>query len=290
MAVSIRAALIEVISVAILFVSGCAVSHSQSPVKIALFAPFEGRYREVGYEMLYAARLAIAEAGADASQIELLPIDDGGNPANARNRAAAIALNPDVRIVITAGFTATDPDVLAAFSGLPVMIVGRWNPPPQQTRENTFILASGDDASSSLESDLQFVAFAQQADAVSGGELLSLDQFRLLRNDLTTVTVRSSAVLPSPDFSARYHASDPFAPEPRLLSTLTYDATRIAMQVVNPTGTRQDMKNQLQVIEYEGINGVIRFDTDGYWQDAPLHRYQYNADGQLVEITDQAIP
>jgi len=35
---------------------------------------------------------------------------------------------------------------------------------------------------------------------------------------------------------------------------------------------------------YEGINGTIQF-TDGYWQDAPIHRYRFE-DGQLFLVTD----
>jgi hypothetical protein len=277
-----QAALMVIINVGVLMITGCAISRSAAPVKIALFAPFEGRYREIGYEMLYAARLAITEAGADASQIELLPIDDGGSLTNASDHAAATALNADVQVVITAGFTATPPDVLATFGDLPVLIIGSWQITDEAARENTFILSSREVRSAPLESDTEFIAFTLQSSQVTGGELLSLDQFRALREDLSDITILSSAVLPSSDFVERYRASDAFAPEPRLLSTLTYDATRIAVQA---TTTGQNAADQLHAIKYDGMNGPIRFETDGYWQDAPLHRYQYDADDRLIEIT-----
>ena len=45
--------------VLLLFLSACAAS-TQPVVKIGLVAPFEGRYRQIGYEAIYAARLAQA--------------------------------------------------------------------------------------------------------------------------------------------------------------------------------------------------------------------------------------
>ncbi|MCS7070642.1 MAG: hypothetical protein NZM00_03995, partial [Anaerolinea sp.] len=60
--------------IAIALLTGCTV-HQTAP-RIALIAPFEGRYREVGYNALYAARLALADA---ESGVQLLPLDDGGS-------------------------------------------------------------------------------------------------------------------------------------------------------------------------------------------------------------------
>src|SRR4051794_35174325 len=85
-----------------LFLSACGVMHT--PItRIALLAPFEGRYREIGYNALYAARLALADA-ADP-QIELLPIDAGGD--QAAERARALSLDPQVKTVILLGYEAT---------------------------------------------------------------------------------------------------------------------------------------------------------------------------------------
>ena len=50
-------------------VTACAIQRTSTPYKIALLAPFEGRYRDVGYDALYAARLALSEA--NLSQIVL---------------------------------------------------------------------------------------------------------------------------------------------------------------------------------------------------------------------------
>ena len=42
-----------------LALTACGASNPELPGKIALLAPFEGQYREIGYNALYAVRLAI---------------------------------------------------------------------------------------------------------------------------------------------------------------------------------------------------------------------------------------
>ncbi len=41
-----------------MLLSACAVKRTPTIYRIALLAPFEGRYREIGYNALYAARMA----------------------------------------------------------------------------------------------------------------------------------------------------------------------------------------------------------------------------------------
>jgi ABC-type branched-subunit amino acid transport system substrate-binding protein len=49
-------------------------------IKIGLAAPFEGRYRSIGYDAIYAARLAVREinaaGGVNGWQLELVAYDD----------------------------------------------------------------------------------------------------------------------------------------------------------------------------------------------------------------------
>src|SRR5690606_15013589 len=139
--------------------TGCTVEKSITPVKVVLFAPFEGRYREIGYEMLYAARLAFTEVGADPSQVKLIPVDDSGTLITAQQHAAAIALDPQVRLVITAGVIATHADVLTEFGDLPVIVVGSWHPTANQM-DNIFRLTSADAAETpDITSDTAFVSY-----------------------------------------------------------------------------------------------------------------------------------
>lgn len=86
----------------LLLISACA---STAPVlKIGLVAPFEGRYRPVGYDAIYAARLAVreqnAQGGVGGYRVELIAYDDGGDAQTAMERARQLALDPQVVAVI----------------------------------------------------------------------------------------------------------------------------------------------------------------------------------------------
>lgn len=77
---------------------------SDPVVKIGLVAPFEGRYRDLGYDVIYSARLAIREAnlasGPGQTKTLLVAVDDFGDPEIARESAKAMTLDPDVMAVI----------------------------------------------------------------------------------------------------------------------------------------------------------------------------------------------
>lgn len=82
---------------------GC-VNRSPRVVKIGLVAPFVGRYREIGVDVIPAARLAIREwAGQHAEApiaIELVAFDDAGIPGDAALQAQNLAVDPAVQLVI----------------------------------------------------------------------------------------------------------------------------------------------------------------------------------------------
>jgi hypothetical protein len=83
-------------------VSAC---QSTAPVlKVGLVAPFEGRHRDVGYDVLYSARLAVREinasGGIDGTRIALVALDDGGNPEYAQATANSILIDPAVVAVV----------------------------------------------------------------------------------------------------------------------------------------------------------------------------------------------
>jgi ABC-type branched-subunit amino acid transport system substrate-binding protein len=85
-----------------IFVSACG---STAPVvKFGLVAPFEGRYRPVGYDAIYAARLAVRErnaaGGVGGYRVELVAYDDGGDASSAIERARQLALDPQVVAVL----------------------------------------------------------------------------------------------------------------------------------------------------------------------------------------------
>jgi ABC-type branched-subunit amino acid transport system substrate-binding protein len=86
----------------LLLLTGCA---SASPVvKIGLVAPFEGENRAVGYDVIYAARLAVREineaGGIGGYRVALVALDDGGDLELARQTAVSLSLDPAVEAVL----------------------------------------------------------------------------------------------------------------------------------------------------------------------------------------------
>jgi len=89
-------------SLFIIFLSSCA---STAPVvKIGLVAPFEGRDRAIGYEVIYAARLAVREVneagGIGGYRVALVALDDGGLDEFAEDTATSLIIDPAVVAVI----------------------------------------------------------------------------------------------------------------------------------------------------------------------------------------------
>lgn len=96
------AARLLALALAAALLAGCA---SVGPVvKIGLVAPFEGRDRAVGYDAIYAARLAVREVnargGIDGTRVALVALDDRGDPALATQTAAALVVDPGVVAVV----------------------------------------------------------------------------------------------------------------------------------------------------------------------------------------------
>jgi len=75
---------------------GCTVTKPM--IKIGLVAPFEGLYRDVGYDALYAVKLALREwneaGGVEGYMVELVALDDSGDPHQAPGQASELILDP----------------------------------------------------------------------------------------------------------------------------------------------------------------------------------------------------
>ncbi len=90
----------------LLMVACRAPGATRPTVKIGLVAPFEGRYRYVGYGLFAAVRLALREVnaaggvGSPAYSVELVAYDDGADPEMARQQAEKLAVDPQVVVVI----------------------------------------------------------------------------------------------------------------------------------------------------------------------------------------------
>ena len=103
-------------------------------VKISLVAPFEGRYRYIGYDVIYAVRLALREANAAGGvagySVELVAYDDGANTAMAVEQARKLSIDPAIVAAIghfreeTAGAALS----IYAEAGIPLVAPAVLNP------------------------------------------------------------------------------------------------------------------------------------------------------------------
>jgi ABC-type branched-subunit amino acid transport system substrate-binding protein len=91
----------------ILFLSACAgveLDTVSPTMKIGLVAPFEGLHRPLGYEALFAVKLALQErnlkGGINGYQVELVALNDFDDPAEAKTQAKVLTADPDVLGVV----------------------------------------------------------------------------------------------------------------------------------------------------------------------------------------------
>lgn len=100
---------------------------SQDTIKIGVVAPFSGRYREIGYQALHGARLAISEfsaaGGPHAQSVELLALDDAGDATTAMEQANKLIADPNVLAVIGHWLDDTTTAAAPIYSraGLPIL-------------------------------------------------------------------------------------------------------------------------------------------------------------------------
>jgi branched-chain amino acid transport system substrate-binding protein len=110
-------------------------------IKIGLVAPFEGRYRAFGYDVIYAARLALSEVnqagGVAGYGVELVAYDDGAQPAMAVEQAHKLDVDPDVLGVIGHFREETTRAAVAAYAqaGLPLVAPAVLDPRLTQEHE-----------------------------------------------------------------------------------------------------------------------------------------------------------
>ena len=125
----VRLLIVSLLLAAILV--ACTVARVTRPViKIGLVAPFEGPYRYVGYDAIYAVRLALREAsagrGVAGHSIELVAYDDRGTVGGAVTAARNLTLDSQVIAVIGHYRDVTTRAALEIYerAGLPLFTAG----------------------------------------------------------------------------------------------------------------------------------------------------------------------
>ncbi|MCC6167539.1 MAG: ABC transporter substrate-binding protein [Caldilineaceae bacterium] len=83
---------------ALIVLGGC--TNIPPIAKIGLIAPFEGLYRQSGYDALAAMRGALASCAPPGMALVPLALDGGADPDQSRRAAAKLALDPAVAAVI----------------------------------------------------------------------------------------------------------------------------------------------------------------------------------------------
>jgi branched-chain amino acid transport system substrate-binding protein len=91
--------------VLLLVLSGCLLPRSTKPmVKIGLIAPFEGRYRTLGYSVLHAVKWTVQQrnkqGGIAGTMVKVVALNDGAEPAASAVQVRALAVDADVVGVI----------------------------------------------------------------------------------------------------------------------------------------------------------------------------------------------
>ena len=237
-----------------LALTGCAAAPRDENRKLALLAPFEGEYRAVGYNALYAVRMAIGDSEREGWQ--LLALDDGGSPESARDRVRALNFDPAVKAIVALGSGAQHPTAQQA-NDKPMVFVGGWG----------HAMSDGD----------SFCACDRALAEAGGDDDRSMAQVMAGGATAFDSVLRSSGALPQLDFAERYARSDMHAPKANWLASLTYDVARFVLHAFDQGAGFGDAA-------YDGMNGRIAF-SDGYWIDAPIHHYHFRG-GELIQQLD----
>jgi ABC-type branched-subunit amino acid transport system substrate-binding protein len=258
-------------------------------IKIGLVAPFEGRYRDVGYEVVYAVRLAVREANAGGGvaghTVELTALDDGGDPALAVDQALKLATDPQVVGVIGHWLDETTVAAAPAYvdAGLPLLATTA-GPLPAETLRLWLDDAADDELGADVQrcptpcgwlegaAWLETVRAAEPDAGVAGPPQWVYSQFATLAGGLAEgAYVVLPAPLPAnsadPGFGERYRAISNGV-EPGAYAVLAYDAANTLFAAIELGGadTREGVGAALDTLEYEGLSGQIQFGEAGMWQ------------------------
>jgi len=192
---------------------------------------------------------------ADLDNVQLLPVDDGGDVSSASSRIRALKLDSAVVAIIALGEAATHPATQQA-NDKALILIGNWG-------------------HERADEDSLYATDQGRAESIARDDLLIARH--MIRGDGSPQEIfRSNGALADAQFSARYADEGQEIPRPNWLATLTYDLARLALLSIADG-------SELSDIALDGLNGKISF-ADGYWQEAPIHRYQFQG-GELAPLS-----
>jgi len=118
-------------------------------VKIGLVAPFEGRYRSLGYEVLHAVKLVVHErnaaGGAAGFMIELVALDDNDDPCSSALQAKKFAVDEQVMGVVGPFSDLSVQAVAPVYHGLGLPVITPATCSPLATYSEVYCLGADAD-------------------------------------------------------------------------------------------------------------------------------------------------
>jgi ABC-type branched-subunit amino acid transport system substrate-binding protein len=307
------------------WLTGCAAA--PRTLKIGLVAPFEGAHRPLGYEALFAAKLAVQErnlgGGIQGYQIELVALNDFDDPAQAAIQARALAADPAVLGVVghlSAGATQA---ALPVYRQANLTVSIPWPAPA-----DAFIDGGAVSVAATAEETATQLEMLMQQQGIEAGDAPPL----YLNGDGITAAeiILSRAAAPSPmfgqvdvgspqlvqtakvaadglifvspgpnptdvgadDFAEAFLNLAGFPPGPR--AALAYDAANILLDAIEQailsahgSPTRAQVHAEITGTHRQGVTGTITFAANGKRLNAPIWVYQITAGEYPGELLSQ---
>ena len=244
-----------------LILSAC--TSTQPVIKIGLVAPFEGRFRTIGYEAIYAARLAIREVnargGVNGYRVELVALDDRGEVDRANAAARQLIIDPQV-----------------------VAVIGHYRPTTTAAALNDY-----------CADDVPVVAIeTSSTPAACQGAAFFIGRAeadRWVEDRLTFVsTVPDPQSLPSAaDFVTKYKAIPIDGTRAGPIALQTYDAMNLIFEALQRAEkiNRGGVAAALAASQFTGLGNKYAFDQAGNLIEGRTYVYEYDAAGQPQLMT-----
>ena len=281
-------------------------------VKIGVIAPFSGRYREIGYQALYGARLALAQHNlahvTPHYHVELIAFDDKAHAATAAEQAKKLLSDPNVVAVIGHWIEHTTVATAPLFEIAQIPLLATAALPDEVVHHNNYLFRLYPNENTLLHqldtvARNHSVAYTCNCNVISGSDLLksikvstpaatavggplwSLNEFILLANDTAD---GSYFVTPAPHPLVSPHASQ-FMRHYRQafpgqnigwVSVHAYEATRILLATLKDSRspTSGDVANLLSLTAFPStLLGPVRFTHKGEWVEPDYHLYKWDS-------------
>ena len=278
-------------------------------VKIAIVAPFSGMYREIGYQVLNGARIAVNEyndSNIALTEIELIAFDDAGNPTQAQEQANKVLTDKKVLVVIGHWLDKTTTAAAPIYmnANIPLLSTSskpsnpdnagitffRLHPTTKQITDEIERLGNLHTIYSSCNCDpyesaefLESLQEKHQNDVAIGGPLWSLQTFNNIVGDKSE---GSLFVVPAPEpmleniasrFVVQYKTSYPEGPDPSWFALHAYESIHLIVNTIQATEalTSKSFAETLSEIDYHGPIGRVQFDSVGKWIEPQLKVYKW---------------